>query len=159
MIERKSTQFTGIGGMIMAALFFVALFYLAKGFFSILYWVAPILLIITLFLDHKTVLNFVKYVFNSYKSNLPVALVLTALTFFFPPVVIGFLFGKVLLKRKINKVIGDHKEKKEQYAEYEVVEEEEEEDFLELPQLEVVKEKASTQKTEKPKNSYDDLFD
>lgn len=173
-----------IVGIAMIGLVFVALFYLAKGVFWILSLVAPVLLLITLFIDHKVVVDFGKWALNLFSKNLLAAIGviggLAALSFIGGPNLIAgvifptiatFLFGKALLKRKFNELRADVERRTNGTTtdvEYEdVTEDIEVEDIttLELPEtldLEDIPPQKPIQQTRgkgKGGNQYDDFFE
>ena len=140
----------------------IVLFYAAKIAFNIIYWIAPILLIATLFIDHKVFINYGKWIVNLFKSN-PLygigAGVLTAVAY---PVVSIALFLKALLNKKIKEVKSQFEEKREgEYVEYEEVPSEpiakqrpqRTEERIELPPI-----KEKIKQTKSSKNEYEDLF-
>jgi len=103
MAQQQNQPFVSLVGALTMIMVMVGLFYLAKGIFTILYWVAPILLLITLFINHKVVLNYGKWILNQYKNqNWPVAIGASALTVLAYPFVILFLFGKTMIMKKIS---------------------------------------------------------
>ena len=53
--------FNSISSILILVLLFVGLFFVAKSIFTILSWVAPIMLIATLIIDHKVVLGYGKW--------------------------------------------------------------------------------------------------
>lgn len=115
----------------------IALFWIARTVFQLLAFAAPIFLIITLVLDHKVVLNYGKWLWQLLQSNTLMGIVATILTVFGFPVVCFFLFGRVILSRKIRKMEEDYqREQLGEVAEYEIIEEEVESAELELPPLE-----------------------
>ena len=135
-------------------LFFVMLYFLAKGLFWILSLVAPILLIATLIIDHKVILDYGKFIFKLLKDNPLVGILGVLLTVVGFPVVSGFLFFKALARRTINsKLEAIKKERQGEYAEYEEIVEDVE--FLELPQVEKVERNPSSNKG----NEYEDFFE
>jgi len=148
-IGGKNGSTGSIGGIILLILGFVVLFFVAKGIFTILSWVAPVLLILTLIIDYTVITGFGKFIINLFKNNILTGILAVLLTVIGFPIVAGFLFFKSILKRKIGKIIDDQAPK-EIYADYEVVEEEEE-DFLELPKIDKKIEDVDD-------NEYDDLF-
>lgn len=85
---------------IIIALLLVVLFYLAKGIFWVLTWASPILLIITLIIDTQVVLDYLKKLWNQLFTTPFFGILSIALSFFAAPVVIFYLFGKAVLKRK-----------------------------------------------------------
>ena len=132
----SSSPFGGIITLLLFILIFAGLFYVAKGVFYILTAVAPILFIITLFLDYKVILNYGKYLIDTLKQKPLTGLVMMVFTFFGFPLVAAYLFLKALLNRKINSMAQQYGDNATQggYIEYEEVKNENElEDFLELP--------------------------
>lgn len=149
--------FNSISSILILVLLFVGLFFVAKSIFTILSWVAPIMLIATLIIDHKVVLGYGKWIFNLLKENFLMGAGAVLLTVFGFPVISGFLLAKALLYRKVNKMKEAYETQSQgEYAEYEEVQEVEEikEKPLELPRLE---------KEEQPRaqsnNEYEQLFD
>lgn len=141
-----------VGAMIIMALVFVLLYFVAKGIFTLLSWVAPILFIATLIMDHQVVVDYGKTVFNKLKTNFLFGIVLVLLTIFGFPIVAGYLFFRAYIKRKFEDQMGSHQENQE-FLEYEIVEEDEAtEEFLELPELE-------KQSSEQKNTDYDNMFD
>ncbi len=145
-----SSPFGFLGPLVVLALIFGALFFLAKGLFWVLSWAAPVLLILTLIIDHKIVIDYFKYVWRMLSQNLPFGLVLSAVTIFGYPFVAGYLFFKALAKRSIKKASEKYQQPQNEYTDYELVDEDE--SFLELPPLNKTKEAPNTS------NRYDDVF-
>jgi len=151
---KGGSPFGMFGPILALTLFFVMLFFLAKGVFWILSWVAPVLLLATAIIDYKTITDYIQFLFKLLKDNPLLGLVGIVLTIVGFPVVSGFLFFKALARRAIKKRMGPAKEK-EEYADYEEVEDEVE-DFLELPEVEKIQSQKGRQGDT---NEYEDLFD
>ncbi len=133
----------------------ILLFYLAKGVFTILAWVAPVLILLTLIINHKVIVNYGKWIFNQYRNqNWPVALGATALTVLAFPFVSLFLFGKAMIMKKITEAFPEgvgqpaHSRKEDNFVDYEEIVE----DPLELPDLP----KETQDKIDN--NDYENLF-
>ena len=124
--------FNTVVGLVMTIAFFVALFFVARGVFQLLSWVAPVLIVAALIINYRTVTGFLAYLWTLINRN-PLmgilAIVLTVLGF---PIVSGVLFGKAILDRKVRKMLEDQ-EPVEQFIEYEEVHDVEE--TLDLPNL------------------------
>lgn len=134
-------------GMVLLVFGFIALWFIAKSVFSILAVAAPFLIIGALLVNHKTVINYGRFVWDMLFRNWIVGIALILLTIFGFPVVSGFLFAKSFLDRKVGKMVKEQeKQIRGEYVEYEDVTEEEEK--LELPPIE----------KEKKQNEYDDFF-
>jgi len=139
-------------------LFFIALFYLAKTAFFILSWIAPVLFILTLFINHKVVLDYGKTLIKWTKQSPVIGIVAIVLSFMAFPFVSAFLFGKAMLLRKVNAIKKDIKQKEEGvYTEYEDLTEDEMDDPLDLRDIEVITE-TKGDKVDQDTNDYDDLF-
>lgn len=147
----NKSPFGGIASLILIVLFFFGLFWLAGKAYTLLMLAAPFLLILAAILDYHTIINYVKYILGLFKTNVLMALGLSALTFFAFPLVALFLVIKAYASRKLKSML---KPKEEAYASYEEVVEEED-DFLELPNM------PKQQTTSKPAESsdYEQLFD
>jgi hypothetical protein len=160
----SNSPFGFLGPLLILAVFFTVLFFMAKGLFWLLSWVAPVLLILTLIIDFKVVKDFFIYIGKLLKDN-PLAGVLAILMIIFAyPFVAGYLFIKALGKRSIKKAMDKVQQEKNTYTDFEEIVEEDD-SFLELPPLnkthEPAKHKEST-KVESVKadksNEYDDMF-
>lgn len=152
----KSNPFNSVTSVIMMVLLFVALFYIARFIFRLLWLVAPILLIAAIIVDYKTVLGYVKWIGGLLQKNPMtgvVAILLSALGF---PLVSGFLLMKGLFKKKVKEATQAREAAiRGEFVEYEEIVDD---DALELPPLEV---KKVQQKQTPPKSDseYDQFFD
>lgn len=122
--EQKSSWKVIVGAIIGL----IALFWLAKGVFFILNIIAPFLLIITLILNYKVVLGYGTWLLELIKRDLLLGILAAIGTVFFFPVVSAYLFGKMLLLRKVNKMKNEFNTQNtfyqnEEFTSYEEVEE------------------------------------
>lgn len=139
----------GIGALIVLILFFVALYFIAKGLFTILSWVAPVLLILTLIIDYKVIIDYGKWIGKLFKNNILTGILAVLLTVIGFPIAAGFLFSRALVRRKLRNLGHDpDAASSPEYAEFEEVVEEE--DFLELPPIE--------KPPQETNGDYDELF-
>lgn len=122
----------GILGLVSVIAIFVLLFFIASGIFRILSWAAPFLLVAALIINYRTVLGYGGFLIDLLRRRLLLGLLAVLLTIVGFPVVIGFLFGKALIDRRIRKMYLDMDEKDE-FVEYEDLTKEG--DRLELRQL------------------------
>ena len=140
--------FNTITSFIVMVAFFVLLFFIARGVFQILAFLAPVLIIAAILINYRTVTGFLKFLWNLVNRR-PLmgilAIILTVLGF---PVVSGILFGKSLLDRRMRQFI-EAQEPREEFTEYEEVFDENE--SLELPPLEKPR--------QEPPNRYTDYLD
>lgn len=153
----KGGPFGFLGPLLILAAFFAALFFLAKGVFWLLSWVAPILFIITLIIDYTVVRDFFVFVWKLLNENTLMGVLAVLLVFFGYPIVSGYLFFKALGKRSLKKVYEKVEKEQNTYTEFEEVVEDD--TFLELPPLHKRPE-APKQDRSHPSssNQYDDMF-
>ncbi len=151
----KGSPLGSFGPIIALVLFFVLLFFVAKGLFWILSWVAPVLLLATLVIDHKVVVDYGKFIWKLLRENPLMGIVGIVLSVIGFPVVSGFLFLKAIARKTINSKLKSmgHTEEEEEFAEYEEVKEE---DFLKLPDVEKA---TRSRTTDTSTNEYEDLFE
>ena len=132
--NKKSDPINTIISLIMLVVVFMLIFFVARGVFRLLTWMAPFLFIATLILDYKVILSYGKYLLRTLERNVIWGIVMTVLTVIGFPLVIAFLFGKALLFRRVKTVEKDMEdEKMGEYIPYEEVDEDEE--FLDLPEF------------------------
>ncbi|MEZ5039102.1 MAG: hypothetical protein R2828_04395 [Saprospiraceae bacterium] len=152
----KSNPFNSVTSVIMMVLLFVALFYIARFIFRLLWLVAPILLVAAIIVDYKTVLGYVKWIGSLLQKNPMagvVAILLSALGF---PLVSGFLLMKGLFKKKVKEATQAREAAiRGEFVEYEEIVDD---DALELPPLEV-KKVQQKQRPSKSDSEYDQFFD
>lgn len=155
--NNKQTRISPLFAMLAFIAVMVALFYLAKGVFWILSFVAPVLFIITFFINRQVIFDYGKSLMKLTKTNPFMGIAGIVLSFVAFPLVSAFLFGKALLLRKVGSLRDNMRQKEdEEYTEYEEIEKD---DPLVLDDLEPLEEKEiEIPKETKDNNDYDDLF-
>lgn len=109
----------------MIGLVIYAGFYIAKGVFTILSWVAPVLLIIALILNYKVVLNYGKWLIKLLTTNTLYGVVMCLVTIFGFPLVTAWLCFKAVLSYKLKQQSGnDNRDDEQGYIDYEEVDSE-----------------------------------
>ncbi len=159
--SKSNGPFGSIMSLLMVFVFFAALFYVASFVFKLLWWIAPVLMLITLVMDHKIVTGYIEWVWNKLKVNPIMGVAFVLLTFFGFPVVAGYLFGKLMLRRKITKMTESMQQRgkgpfasEEDYVDYEEVESEP------VTRIEIPKADLPPKVKQKPENNkYDDFFE
>jgi predicted membrane protein len=137
------------------------LFFLVKGFITILYWVAPVLLIATLIINYKVVGDYMVDLTKTFQRDILWGIVKTAFTILCYPLVIGWLFVKAIFMRNINKMKKEFDNQMNvntntQYIDYEEInpEDDKKNKTNNEPPIELPKPKERERK-----NPYDNLFD
>lgn len=148
--------FNIIPALLIGIVVLFVLFTVARFVFSLLYYIAPILLIITLFMDYKVVVNYGKWILDVMGRNVLLGVGLSLLTLVGFPIVSVFLFGKAMLKKKVKEMTQQFETQTQgEYTEYEEVTPEEE-GMVELPPPPV---RQKPKQTRGGRNEYEDLFD
>lgn len=151
-----NNPFGFLGPVLILALIFIGMYFIAKGIFTVLAWAAPVLLIITLFLDYTVFTDFFKFMLRLLKDNTILGILLIIAAFFGFPFLTGYLFFKAMLRRTLKTAANKSRQQQQSYTEYEeVTEEKEDEGFLELPPLQKEMRRPAPRRDA---NDYEDLF-
>lgn len=154
-MARRQRSSAGMVGGIIFLLFMLLMGYIVfkavSGVYAILAFVAPFLLIMALVLNHTVVTDFFKGLIKTLKQDTGKGLIYTAGTVIGYPFVAAWLAFRAYTKRGSKRKKEPVAKEDKEYIKYEEVEDE---DFLELPDLEEVKQKPSSSSD----GSYDDLF-
>jgi hypothetical protein len=89
------------GGLIVLVILLVVLFFIARGIFKLLSFVAPILLIAAAIIDHTVIVGYVHWLVKLLKRNVLIGLGAIVLSIVGFPVVSAFLLGRALMNRKV----------------------------------------------------------
>lgn len=150
----NNNPFSSITGILLVVLFLVALYFIARAIFTILYYLAPVMIVAALIIDHKVVLGYAKWLGGLLRDNLLLgigAIVLSVLGF---PVLSAFLLGKALFRRQVKKAREEPEAGKiGEYIEYEELDDE----HLELPRMN--REEKKPDRPQKKDNRYDEFFE
>ncbi|MBK8388393.1 MAG: hypothetical protein IPL23_03505 [Saprospiraceae bacterium] len=148
----KNNPLGSFGAIIGIIAVMLLLFFIVKGLFMILSFVAPVLLILALFFDYTVVTDYFKFIGKLFKEKPLFGVLASILTVVGYPVVSGFLFFKAFARKSLKSAVKKAEEaQRPKYSEYEEVKEEEE--FLTLPRVE-----KESVKAKKNDNDYEDLF-
>jgi len=155
MIVRREGSNPFFGILIVLFLFMMVWFAITavRGIFMLLSWLALPLFILALVLNHKVVVEYVSWLWRMIKQDTIKGVVFTGLSLLGYPFVSAYLAFKALSNHRWKK--SDDDELKGEYIKYREVNLTEDDDFLELPELDVVKKDSSG---ESDSNKYDDMF-
>jgi predicted membrane protein len=95
------------GSIINLLIFFAVLagmYFFIGGVFKLLYLAAPLLLIATLIINYRIVADYAIDVFETFRTDILWGAVKVAFTVLCYPLVIGWLFAKSLIYRKVDKI-------------------------------------------------------
>ena len=133
--QNRGGQFGGIIGIVMMAVIIIGLFFVLRGIFNLLYFLAPVLLIATLIVDYKVVLNYIKQLGGLFKRNPLYGLGAAAFTFFLYPIVFTVLLFRAVTGKKLTQF--SKGTSNEDFVDYEELDEEP----LDLDEFGKIKEK------------------
>ncbi len=155
MAFRKTAHFKldSVASLLLFIVFIVGMFFLLRGIFIVLTWIAPILLIAALILDKSVVINYVKWLGSLVKSNpwVGVAAILLSLVGYMG--VFPYLFIKALFNKKIKDAQRKYERQEQgELIDFEEIDSQPNSDLLDLPQI-----KKNEEGQERDK--YNQLFD
>ena len=139
---------SSIMGILIMVAVILGIYYISTLFFKLLYIASPVLLLATLVIDYRVVVNFGKWVLSQLKKNPVVGIVAILLTALAYPLVIAFLFGKALFSKRI-------KQAQEQYRNSQ------EGELVDFEEIESKPKKLELRELEKRQkgNDYEQLFE
>ncbi|MBK7869824.1 MAG: hypothetical protein IPJ74_03605 [Saprospiraceae bacterium] len=150
----NNNPINSIWSIVILALVLVGLFILARFIFRILYFLSPFLLIATAIIDHKVIVNYVKWLGNMIRRNTLMGVGATVLSLVFFPVVSALLFSRALFKKQMRKAQQEQETRK--IGEYVDFEEIVEDKPIKLKRLE--KQEQPQTREEKKDDRYDQFF-
>jgi hypothetical protein len=113
MENRKFTWTeTILGLLILVAVVWLA-FFLFKGIFKILSFVAPILFVAALIVNYKVVLSYGKLLIQLLQKNPLMGILALLLTFFAFPIVSAILLGLAIMNKKADQLMEQERQKRE----------------------------------------------
>ena len=125
-------------GLIIMVIVLIMLYFLVTSLFKILYYLSPLLLLLTLIFDYKVVVRYGKMIGRFFKKNWLFGLLIAVLSVLAFPFVMGGLFLNAFMNwrlRRAGKKYGNYQEE-EKFSKFEMIEEEEVLDLEELEKLE-----------------------
>lgn len=155
--QQRTTRspFAGVIAIVGLIAVIYVLLNVVKIGWAILAFLAPILLIISLFLNKSVAIDYVKMLIKTLKTDLPRGILYTAGTFFLAPLVMTYIFFKAYMSSKVRKTVDRKRAAAKEEAGYTKYEEvEDDDDFLELPDLDVDPPKEKLKDT-----GYENLFE
>lgn len=158
------SPFGGILSLILLVLFFVGMYYLVTGFFKLLYWLTPVIVIATLIINYRVYIDHGKWLWESLRQKPLIGILGILFSVFAFPVLAAWLLMKALAKRKIDQMReqmgpgagdpfagfgGSNSKREEGFTDYEEVDD----TPLELP-----RQVPPSQEKKEDGNKYDQLF-
>lgn len=144
----------------MALAVLVVLFFVARFVFNILYYLSPVFLIATLFIDRTVIIDYLKWIRKLFQRDIIIGVGATILSIFGFPILSAFLFAKALFKKRVKDAAEEARVRREgRLIEYEEVDDEP----LDLRRLEEQKRRRAAEQEQNRKrdsgSEYEDLFE
>lgn len=155
MTYRKTANFKldSVASLLLFIVFIVGMFFILRGIFIVLTWIAPILLIAAFVIDRSVVINYVKWLGSLVKSNPVMGVVAILLSLVGYMGVFPYLFFKALFKKKIKDVQRKYEQEQQgELIDFEEIESKKNSDMLDLPPMQ-------RQEKSQKQGEYDKLFD
>ena len=151
----NNSPFSGVVGIVVGILFFIAMFWFVQIVFRILWFLLPVIVIATAIIDHKVILDYFGWMGKLFRRNTLAGIAMAILTIVGAPVVGVFLLGRALFRKKIKDAQAEVERKRQgEFVEYEEIDSE----TMELPKLEPEPQKRPQSPPKADGNDYDDLF-
>ncbi len=157
--ETVTNPFNAIASVLVMVLLVLGLFYLAQFILKLLWWVAPIVFIASLIIDHRVFLNYAHWVGGLLRNRtlMGVAILILSLVGF--PFLALYFLGKALFRRKVRQAQEESRVRREgELIDYEELDSEP----LDLPSprlRERPEEMRPRQDENRRRTDYDNLFD
>jgi predicted membrane protein len=126
-------------GLAIMVVVMILLFFLVSSLFKILYYLSPVLLLLTLIFDYKVVIKYGKMILRFFNNNWFFGLLLVVLTIFAFPFVTAGLFLNAFMNWRLKRAkrkYGVPENDPDKFSDFELIEEGEELDLSELEKLE-----------------------
>jgi predicted membrane protein len=159
-----SNPFNSLISLLIFGGVLLLLYVMVKGLFTMLYWVAPVLLVVTLIINYRVVRDYAASIVTSLQTDILMGMVKVLFTVLCYPLVIGWLFAKALIYRKVSTLQQDLQKKMNQQdqtqdVDYEEISSEELGESGEKPPQKPLIIQLPKPKEKDKSNPYDDIFE
>ena len=113
-----------LAGIILIGVF-IGLYWVARGIFSLLSFLAPVMLIITAILNYRVITGYAQWLWDNLKKEPLMGLLYVLLTVVGFPIVSAYLLFKAIAqhrRKKMKEQFNSHREREISYTEYEILE-------------------------------------
>ena len=110
-IPSRNNSFSGLTGLLIIAGVVLLGYYAITGFMSLIWWAFPAIVIATLIIDYKVVINHFKTIGNAFQRDILRGLLYAGFTFFAAPVVAVWLLFKAIAKKRLASIGANFQER------------------------------------------------
>ena len=100
----SNSPFSGLVGIVIGILFFIAMFWFVQIVFRILWFLLPVILIATAIIDYTVITGYLSWIGKLFQRNAIAGIAMTVLTFIGAPVIGLVLLGRALFRKKVKEV-------------------------------------------------------
>ncbi len=145
-------------GIVILILLLIFSFWLFNKIWYLLGLVAPVLLIVTLFVDYKVITGFVRSLWDQLRRDPITGLLKVGLTVIFHPFVMAYLFFKAVTGRSVRKARQQYEDRRRGIlTDYEEIESRQMEEPMDFPESKM-RHQPRPKEDKKPPNPYESLF-
>lgn len=119
IFQRRSYSVNPLLAILLTVGFFIAMYYIIRGFFFVIYWAAPLLVLGVLILDYKLLVNHFKKLFKRIKTEPAGGVLWLIINILALPLVSLWLLIVALFNRKVKKAENQMRRQREgEYVDY-----------------------------------------
>lgn len=111
--SRSDNPWKAIIGVAVIVVFLVGLFMLARFVFRLLAFLSPLMLIAALIIDYKVVIDYFKWIRNTFRRDAIAGVIIAILSVFGFPVLSAYFLGRALLKKQIKKAKTEYERRRD----------------------------------------------
>jgi hypothetical protein len=102
--NKSDNPWKAIIGVAVIVTFLVGLFMLARFVFTLMYYLSPIMLIAALIIDYRVVLDYLKWVRNTFRRDNISGVLIGIVSIIGFPILSAYFLANALLKKQVKKV-------------------------------------------------------
>jgi len=119
IFQRKSYSVNPLMAILLTVGFFIAMYYIIRGFFFVIYWAAPLLVLAVLIIDYRLLLNHFKKLFVRIRREPASGVLWLIVNILALPLVALWLLIVGLFNRKVKKAENEIRRQREgEYVDY-----------------------------------------
>lgn len=102
--NKSDNPWKAIIGVAVIVTFLVGLFMLARFVFTLMYYLSPIMLIAALIIDYRVILDYLKWVRNTFRRDNISGVLIGIVSIIGFPILSAYFLANALLKKQVKKV-------------------------------------------------------
>jgi len=111
--NKSDNPWSTIIGVAVIVLFILGLFWALRMAFTLLYYLSPVLLIAALIIDYKVVLDYFKWLRDTFRRNAISGVIIGILSVVGFPVLSAYFLTRALLKKQVKKAKAEYERKRD----------------------------------------------